>query len=94
MRCLGKVKTQGVVDGIALDIAWQSMKVKAPMQSVRKLVRDKHHVRSREGGGYIKNLRTGQRAPFFEYQGVYYLKMKILPPSDKSIAPVFSRPEP
>ena len=94
MRCLGRVKTKGTVEGMSLDIAWQSMKVKVPILSVRKLVRDKHHVRFHSGGGYIKNLQTGQRIPFFEYQGVYYLKMKILPPIDQSSSPVFSRPEP
>ena len=94
MRCLGRVKTQGGVDSISHDIAWQSMKVKVPILSVRKLVRDKHHVKIRDGGGYIKNLRTSQRIPLFEHQGVYYFKMKILPPTEKSLAPVFSRPEP
>ena len=93
MRCLGRVKTQGTVEGIPLNIAWQSMTVKVQILSVRKLVRDKHHVRFHEGGGYIRNLQTNQRIPFFEYQGVYYLKMNISPPIDSSSSSVFSRPE-
>ena len=94
MKCSGKVQTKGTVEGLELNVMWNSMPVKVPILSVRKLVRggqnsDRHHVRFLENGGYIKNLRTGQRLPFFEYQGVYYLKMKIAPPSNE---PDFTRP--
>ena len=58
---------------------------------VQKLVKDQHQVRFIENGGYIKNLRNGDRIPFFEFQGVYYSIMKILPPSYE---PVFARPVP
>ena len=93
MKCLGHISTRGTVEGVPLNVTWQSMKVKVPILSVRKLVRDRHSVRFHDGGGYIRCLRTNQRIPFFEYQGVYYLKMKFTPdkPSHES---VFSRPEP
>ena len=94
MKCLGHVKTCATVEGVPLNVTWQSMKVKVPILSVRKLVRDRHDVRFHDGGGYIKCLRTGQRIPFFEYQGIYYLKMKFTPPGMSVHESVFSRPVP
>ena len=94
MKCTGKVRTKGVVEGLGLDVHWNSMPVKVPILSVRKLVKDQHHVRFHEQGGYIKCLRTGARIPFFEHQGVYYLKMRFLPPISKPADALFSRPVP
>ena len=94
MKCTGKVRTKGTVEGLGLDVHWNSMPVKVPILSVRKLVKDQHHVRFHEQGGYIKCLRTGARIPFFEYQGVYYLKMRFLPPTSKPADSLFSRPVP
>ena len=82
MKRLGRVKTKGLVAGIPLDIRWNAMKVKVPILSVRKLIQGNHTVWFEKHGGYILNLLTGEKLPFFEIQGVYYLKMKILPPPD------------
>ena len=94
LKCLGRVKTQGTVEGIPLNVTWQSMDVKVPILSVRQLVRNKHHVRFHEVGGYIRNTLTGQKIPFFEHQGVYYLKMKFSSPVDSPHESDFVRPEP
>jgi hypothetical protein len=83
-------------------VRWNVMKVKVPILSVRKLVRDQHSVRFQDDGGYIKNLQTGDKIPFFEHMGVYYLIMKIPPPEISSLIehttveckPVFTRQEP
>ena len=88
MRRLGKVQTDGTVDGLPLHLSWDVMKVKVPIISVRKLVRDYHNVAFRKHGGYIKNLKTGHRLPFFEHQGVYYIKYKLQSPNDD---PLFGR---
>mgnify|MGYP003315623061 CR=1 FL=1 len=88
MRRLGKVKTEGSVNGLPLALSWDVMKVKVPIISVRKLVRDYHNVYFKKHGGYIKNLRTGHRLPFFEYQGVYYIKYKVEGPEQE---PLFVR---
>ena len=82
MKRLGKVCTQGTVEGHTLNIKWDVMDVKVPIISVRKLVRDNHNVRFRRKGGYILNLETRDKIPFFEYQGVYYLKMKFTQPTE------------
>ena len=83
MKRHGKVSTQGTVEGHTLNIKWDAMDVKVPIISVRKLVRDNHNVRFRRQGGYILNLQTRAKIPFFEYQGVYYLKMKCSQPSEQ-----------
>ena len=92
IRRLGRVKTQGSVEGIALNLHWDVMKVKIPIISVRKLVRDMHNVYFKKEGGVIKNLRTGEKLPFFEAQGVYYIKYKVSRPASSSQD--FHRPEP
>ena len=61
----GKVKTRGTVEGKALNIKWNAMDVEIPILSVRRLVHDGHNVDFRRYGGYVKNLRTGERIPFF-----------------------------
>ena len=71
------MRTQGLVDGQALDIKWHAMNVKVPILSVRKLVRDNHNVEFSWQGGDILNLHTRARTPFFGHQGVDYLKMKF-----------------
>ena len=78
---LGMVKTCGSVDGTAVNMVWNHMKVKVPIVSVRQLVRDGHGVSIGEGGGHIRNTSSGKEIPFFEHAGVYYMKMKIKPPS-------------
>ena len=96
MKQFGKVKTHGTVDGHSLNVKWTAMDVKVPILSVRKLVRDNHNVKFNKHGGYIVNLATRERIPFFAFQGVYYLKMKFSPPenhvpSSLDAEPVFSR---
>ena len=102
MKRTGRVKTHGTVAGKSLMVRWNVMKVKVPILSVRKLVRDKHTVRFQDDGGYIRNLLTGDKIPFFEHMGVYYLIMKIPPPEVSNLIehtsieskPVFTRPVP
>ena len=94
IKCKGQVRTKGIVAGLGLDVQWSSMPVKVPILSVRKLVKSKHDVRFHDQGGYIKCLKTGVKIPFFEHQGVYYLKMRFLPPTSKPAEPLFSRPAP
>ena len=96
MKQFGKVKTHGTVDGHSLNVKWTAMDVTVPILSVRKLVRDNHNVKFNKHGGYIVNLTTRERIPFFAFQGVYYLKMKFAPPenhvpSSLDAKPVFSR---
>ena len=94
LKCYGRVKTTGTVEGIPLDVTWQSMDVKVPILSVRQLIKNKCSVRFHKGGGYIKNTVTCERIPFFEHQGVYYLKMKFKSPKSPHPESGFAQPEP
>ena len=69
------------------------MKVKTPILSARQLVRGGHEVYTNSGGGWIKNLESDKLIRFFEFQGVYYLRMKITKssaPALKVDGPLFS----
>ena len=93
LKRLGIVRTAGLVDGETVNVKWNHMKVKTPILSVRQLVRDGHEVYINATGGWIKNLENGKIIHFFEFQGVYYLKMKIAQPSprpDTDNKPLFS----
>ena len=88
---LGVVRTTGFVNGDQVNVKWNHMKVKTPILSVRQLTRDGHEVYINQNGGWIKNLENGKMISFFEFQGVYYLKMKIAPPTSKADSePLFS----
>ena len=93
LKRLGIVRTAGLVDGETVNVKWNHMKVKTPILSVRQLVRDGHEVYINSTGGWIKNLENGKVIHFFEFQGVYYLKMKIAQPNprpDTENEPLFS----
>ena len=70
------------------------MKVSTPILSVRKLVKYGNDFYLNKQGGYILNLATGKKMKVYNFQGVYYLRMKVL--SGKKAVPeskpVFHRP--
>ena len=87
--CEGKLTKQGSVhvecatDGSKLAFEFDSMRVKTPILSVRQFVRDNNEVQLRRHGGFIQNLVSGKKINFFEYQGVYFMKLKIQQPNDQ-----------
>ena len=93
LRRLGLVRCRGQVDGNEVSIIWNHMKVKCPILSVLRLTKDGNEVIIRENGGEIVNLATGKRIPFFQHNGVYYLKLQVHNPSTDAPAqpPLFSR---
>ena len=76
----------GYADGQRLTIPFKHMKVKCPIVSVRKLVRDGNEVHFEKVGGWIRNMKSGQKIRFFAFQGVYVLKVTIDNPK-----PLFAR---
>ena len=93
LKRLGVVCTSGSVNGENVNVKWNHMKVKTPILSVRQLIRDGHEVYINKNGGWIKNIGNGKTITFFEFQGVYYLKMKIDKPTannEKKSEPLFS----
>ena len=96
IKKLGIVHTKGIIDGNAVEITWDHMKVSTPILSVRKLVKDGNDVYINRKGGYIENLITGKRLKIFNFQGIYYLRMKVTSGSSPSPEhrPDFHRPGP
>ena len=47
-----------------------------PFLSVRKIVRKGNYVTFRNGGGYIKNVKSGKRLHSIERQEVYFIKVQ------------------
>ena len=61
------------------------MRVRTPILSVRKLVRDDHEIYINGGGVSIRDTTSGKQIKLFEqHAGAYYLKLKITPPVDSS----------
>ena len=87
----GSVIINAEIDNEDVTIKYSNMKTNVPILSVQQLVRDLNDVIFKNGGGYIKNRRSGKRLNFFEHGGVYYLIMKIRPPT-KSEKSDFHRP--
>ena len=85
LKKLGVVRTKGLIDDTEVEIAWDHMKVSTPILSVRKLVKEGNDVHINKNGGHIVNLATGKKMRIHNFQGVYYLRMKIA--SGKSSAP-------
>ena len=82
MKRRGRVKTLSSIDEMELALKWNDMDVKVPILSVRRLCHDHHHLKVgfNHQGGYIHDLLSQKRIQILEYQGVYYVKMKFLPP--------------
>ena len=49
---------------------------------MRRNCRKKNKVAFELGGGHIYNAETGKKLHFVERNSVYFIKVKILPPSD------------
>ena len=83
-KMLDTIRVNGEVDNENVSIEFDRMRVRTPILSVRKLVRDDHEIYIKRGGGNIRNTTSGKQIKFFEHAGVYYLKLKITPPVDSN----------
>ena len=81
MPNLGEVKVDLVAEhGTKLEnLKWQNVDVNVPILSVKHLARKGAKVTFWNGGGVVK-LPNKDRIPFWETGGVYFVKMKKLPP--------------
>ena len=96
MKQHGRVKTICQIGSTTISLKWNAMDVKVPILSVRRLCRDNKNltVGFSHTGGYMINTLTKERIEILEFQGVYFVIMKVLPPtpSNAQTEPVFSRP--
>ena len=73
----------------------QMTNVSMPIFSVRKLAKTHLGVFDKDDG-YFEHKVTGQKTRFFGMNGVYYMRIKTLPPDPKTVSEPrkpFGRPE-
>ena len=90
----GRVVVHATVDDHVFSPAFKDMETELPILSVRKIVRQNNDVLFRQGGGTIVNRALKRTLRFYEYQGVYFIKLKIKDPSDMDIDGTQPPPEP
>ena len=77
----GRCSVNGMVDNHEFPIAFKDMETELPILSVRKMVKRNNEVKFKKDGGFIRNRDTGRLLKFYEHEGVYFLKLKVLDPS-------------
>ena len=56
------------------------------------MVKRNNVVRFTDGGGTIRNRATKEKLNFYEFEGVYFLKLKVADP-DRDVGLDFHRPD-
>ena len=79
----------GTVEGMNFRAKFRDMEVEIPILSVRKIVKGNNDVSFTEDGGWIRNRQTGALMHFYEYEGVYFIKLRVDAIADLG----FARPE-
>ena len=70
------------IEGENHVIEFDDLPVECPIISVKKIVHKGNKVIFQEKGGYILNVDTRKKLHFVEKQGVYFIKIKVLPPDE------------
>ena len=84
--CGGKVKFDaqieltGHIEGELHTMVFNDMDVTMPIASMRESVHRGNELRIKEGGGTVENMKSGKVVILQEREGVYFLKMSLLPP--------------
>ena len=52
------------------------------------MVKQDNTVRFKDGGGTIRNRKTGRIVRFYEHEGAYFIKLKVTDPEQLNISPV------
>ena len=78
----GRVVIGATCQGSDFSVAFKDMETELPMLSVRKMIKSENDVHFEDGGGSIRNRRTGRILNFFEHEGVYFIKLKLKDPAD------------
>ena len=92
----GEFEVSGECDGILMGLNLMNMQVEIPLASVRRSVASGNDVSFYEGGGCIRNRKSGATAKFLEMGGVYSLKLKLKQPTKGGVKSKldFVRPAP
>ena len=76
------VDVLALIDGEKHTIEFDDLPVECPIISVRKIVRKGNRVVFQENGGYIVNTTSKKKLHFVEKQGVYFIKLDVVPPTE------------
>jgi len=77
----GRCVVGATAQGLDFSVAFKDMETELPILSVRKMVKNENDVKFEEGGGFIRNRRSGRVLRFFEHEGVYFIKLKVKDPA-------------
>ena len=85
-----RVRVQ-TTEGSVCNITFQCADVDMAVLSTRKLCQSGHEVLYQENGGLIIDTKSGQTTRFVQRGGVYYVKLRVLRPSEAERAADFAR---
>ena len=77
----GRCVVGATCQGSDFSVAFKDMETDLPILSVRKMIKMGSDVEFHDGGGSIRNRRTGLSLIFYEHEGVYFIKFKIKDPA-------------
>ena len=89
-------EVSGECDGILVGLNLKNMQIDIPVASICRFVASGNDVSFYEGGGCIRNRKSGARAKCLEMGGVYFLKLKLKQPTKGGVKskPDVVRPAP
>ena len=71
-----------LVEGEGHLIPFDDLPVEWPIISVRKVVKKGNIVKFKDGEGYIMNIATKKKFKLIEGNGVYFIEIQVVPPTD------------
>ena len=90
----GICNVTALVEGEEHLIPFEDLPAECPIISVRKVAKKGNIVKFKDGGGYIMNIATKKKLRLIERNGIYFIKIQIVPPTDieENQGSGFSRP--
>ena len=80
MAINGTIELKGHVDGQATMMKFNDMPISMPIASMRQTIKRGNDLHITPHGGVIRNRVSGKTIKLHERGGVYFFKMKLLPP--------------
>ena len=90
----GESEVSGECDGLLMGLTFTNIQVYIPVASVRRFVASGNDFSFYEGGGCIRNRKSGATAELLEMGGVYFLKLKLKQPTGAKTKLECVRPAP
>ena len=87
----GRCKIPSVAQKQPFPVTFKDMKVELPILSVRKIVKLGNLVAFDTGGGFIMDKTSRKKILFYEYEGVYFLKLQVDPDTSHAEPAGFGR---